>query len=148
MSGKKSKSSEKREKKREKESEEKARSAAPGISPAKKLAVQEPKSSSSLPVPPEVAPLQPSAVVAKAAPPASKKIVKAVIFENGYPVEGQSYRPADEFSDDDDDASIRRAVILLQTFFSSCCDWVQLFFWIFYFIFRNWRLQNSTKRPN
>ena len=108
----------------------------------KKLAVQELKSSSSSPVPPEVAPLQPSAVVAKAAPPASKKIVKAVIFEYGYPVEGQSYRPVDEFSDDDDDS-----VILPQTFFSSCCDWVQLFFWIFYFIFRNWRLQNSTKRP-
>ena len=101
-------------------------------SPSKKQAVQGLSSASS---PASVASASPKIppVVAPVAPLASKKTFKDVIFEYGYPIEGHHYRPSDEFSDDDDDASI--ILQLRCKLFSSCCDWVRLFFWIFYFIF-------------
>ena len=101
--------------------------------PSKKQAVQGLSSASS---PASVASASPKIppVVAPVAPLASKRAVKtAVRFEYGYPIEGHHYRPSDEFSDDDDDASI--ILQLRCKLFSSCCDWVRLFFWIFYFIF-------------
>ena len=76
-------------------------------SPAKRQAVQGPSSASS---PASVASASPKIppVVALVAPLASKKTVKAVRFEYGYPIEGHPYRPSDEFSDDDDEYSIKR----------------------------------------
>ena len=47
-------------------------------------------------------------MVALVAPLASKKTVKAVRFEYGYPIEGHPYCPSDELSDDDDEFSIER----------------------------------------
>ena len=74
---------------------------------AKKQAVQGPSSASS---PASVASASPKIppVVALVAPLASKRTVKAVRFEYGYPIEGHPYRPLDEFSDDDDEYSISR----------------------------------------
>ena len=101
-------------------------------SPSKKQAVQGLSSASS---PASVASASPKIPpVVASAPLASKRAAKkAVRFEYGYPIEGHHYRPSDEFSDDDDDASI--ILQLRCKLFSSCCDWVRLFFWIFYFIF-------------
>ena len=80
-----------------------------GVSPlAKKQAVQGPSSASSpaseaASASPKIPP-----VVAPVAPLASKRTVKAVRFEYGYPIDGHPYRPLDEFSDDDDEYSISR----------------------------------------
>ena len=113
-------------------------------SPTKKQAVQGLSSASS---PASVASASPkNPPVVASAPLASKRAAKKVVrFEYGYPIEGHHYRPSDEFSDDDDDASI--ILQLRCKLFSSCCDWVRLYFGYIFF-FRNWRLQNSTERPN
>ena len=76
-------------------------------SPSKKQAVQGPSNASS---PASVASASPKIppVVAPVAPLASKRTVKAVRFEYGYPIDGHPYRPSDEFSDDDDEFSISR----------------------------------------
>ena len=105
MSGNKSK----KEKKREREA---TRSEAPGASSAKKAASQGSRTSLSSPASEEAASAspQPTAVVVKNTPPATQRTIKKKIvsYEYGYPIEGQPYRPADEFSEDDDDFAITR----------------------------------------
>ena len=97
----------KKEQKRQKRDlEEKARLESPGASSAKKTAMQ-----SSSPVPAVVAPTpsQQTAVVSAKSPLASQRAIKKIVsFEYGYPLEGEPYRPENEFSDDDDGSAISR----------------------------------------
>ena len=83
-----------------------------GASSAKKAEIQGSRTNMSSPAPAEVASTspKPTAVVVKNTPPAAKKTIKKKIvsYEYGYPIEGQPYRPADEFSEDDDDFAITR----------------------------------------
>ena len=115
-------------------------------SPTKKQAVQGLSSASS---PASVASASPKIPpVVASAPLASKRAAKKVVrFEYGYPIEGHHYRPSDEFSDDDDDASIILQ-LRCKLFFILLRLGPIIFLDILFYFFRNWRLQNSTERPN
>ena len=99
----------KTEKKRLRKELEEQKQDASGALSAKKRASQGSRTSSSSPTSEEAASAspQPSAVVVKNTPPAAQRTIKKIFgFEYGYPKEGESYRPDDEFSDDDDDFAI------------------------------------------